>query len=356
MDRYRYRHSHPHPRVQPRRPRHLTWFGLTAAGLAAATAAAVGCVHDVATDGPSAVASSTSALSGDGGGPAARGALVISQVYSGGGLDGSTFDHDFVELLNVSGAPITLDGFSLQVAGPDDDLGSAANAVVALSGTIAAQKYLLVALGGGGVSGTPLPAADLSGSVDLATGAGKVALSPTTDPLACGGTAGSRCSTTKVIDEVGYGLVSDFEGTQPTLPLTNTTAAIRKNGGCTDTNDNRKDFTVDTPAPLNSGSDPAACPTPPVTPQKEAGGPPPPVLDPPLGAEVGGDDSGAARRDAGGNQGGGASGSGCSVGPVGRAWATGTNAQGGTSNLGESLPLLAGLVVLVRRRRRRRRA
>src|SRR5262249_55662654 len=159
--------------------------------------------HDAPSDGPSEIASSASPLTGDAGGTAARGALVISQVYSGGGIDGSTFDHDFVELLNISGSPITLDGFSLPVAGAADDLGSAANAVIPLSGSIASLQYMLVALGGGGAQGTPLPAADLNGAFDLATDAGKVALAPTTDPLACGSSSGSRCSTSKVIDEVG---------------------------------------------------------------------------------------------------------------------------------------------------------
>lgn len=333
-----------------RRHRRLSWVRGTAVGLALAMAAAVGCVDDATqADGLPGVASSTAGLAGDAGTPAARGALVISQVYAGGGLDGSSFDHDFVELLNVSSASITLDGLSLQVAGAADDLGSAPNSIVALSGAIASQQYLLIALGGGGVAGTALPAPDLNGTVDLPTSAGKVALAPTSDPLACGSAAGSRCGT-KVIDQVGYGLVSDFEGTQPTVALTTTTAAIRKTGGCTDANDNRKDFSVDMPAPRNSASNPASCPTQPVQPPKEGGGPPPPVVDPPLGAEVP-FDSGSPKQDAGGSRGAGADTSGCSVGAVGGVWSPSPGHADGPSDPWRVLPLLVGLGVLVRRRR-----
>src|SRR5262249_29465807 len=145
---------------------------------------------------------------------------------------------------------------------------------------------------------SPLPASDLTGSTDLGETEGKVALAPSTAPLACGGSLGTRCAATKVLDVVGYGVVSDFEGNQPVFPLTNVKAAIRKSAGCLDSNDNRSDFTVDTPSPHNNGANPASCPVPPPPPPKEAGGPPPPVVDPPLGAEVP-DGDGGTKRDAG---------------------------------------------------------
>ena len=67
------------------------------------------------------------------------------------------------------------------------------------------------------------------------------------------------------MDFVGYGSAADnFEGTGPTATLSNTTAALRGGGGCTDTDQNSTDFAAGTPAPRNTASPLAPC-----------GGPPP---------------------------------------------------------------------------------
>src|SRR5690606_34435255 len=58
-----------------------------------------------------------------------------------------------------------------------------------------------------------------------------------------------------VIDLVGFGSsANNYEGTGATQTLSNSTAAIRKNGGNQDTNDNSIDFIVTTPAPRNSST------------------------------------------------------------------------------------------------------
>jgi hypothetical protein len=62
-----------------------------------------------------------------------------------------------------------------------------------------------------------------------------------------------------VEDLVGYGSASDFEGAGSTSALSNTSAALRANDGCTDTGDNATDFAAGTPAPRNSASPVNAC-------------------------------------------------------------------------------------------------
>jgi hypothetical protein len=58
-----------------------------------------------------------------------------------------------------------------------------------------------------------------------------------------------------ISDLVGYGsAASCFEGTAPGPLLTNTTALIRKGGGCTDTDNNANDFVVGPPNPRNRSS------------------------------------------------------------------------------------------------------
>src|SRR5262249_27981127 len=56
------------------------------------------------------------------------------------------------------------------------------------------------------------------------------------------------------IDFVGYGTANCFEGSGATPLLTNTTAALRGNGGCLDTNDNANNFVAGAPTPRNSSS------------------------------------------------------------------------------------------------------
>ena len=60
---------------------------------------------------------------------------------------------------------------------------------------------------------------------------------------------------------VGYGPTANCSETSPTPVLANTTAAVRKSNGCTDTNNNNSDFTVVTQPlnPRNSGSPVNVC-------------------------------------------------------------------------------------------------
>lgn len=206
-----------------------------------------------------------------------RGDVVISQVYTGGGAPGAVLNRDYVELFNRTQKTVSLDGLSLQYAENTEDFGS----VLELSGSIPPGGYFLIGLTQGAI-GSAIPAPDATGTIGLALANGKVALVPGTTALGCGGA--TRCESSKLIDLVGYGAVTDFEGNQSVLPLEATKAALRKGDGCTDTNENRADFTVDTPAPRNSETTPAPCPVSPGPGQKDAG-PTPPVVDPPLGEE-----------------------------------------------------------------------
>src|SRR3546814_15956697 len=71
---------------------------------------------------------------------------------------------------------------------------------------------------------------------------GKVALSESTTAL------GGSCPTGNA-DFVGYGSANCSEGSDAAPGLSNTTAALRNGGGCTDTNDTGADFASGTPTP-----------------------------------------------------------------------------------------------------------
>lgn len=194
------------------------------------------------------------------GGPALAQSVVISQVYGGGGNSGAPFSNDYVEVFNRGAATVDLSGWSLQYASATGTGTFAANPVVALNGTLQPGRYLLVALGGG-ANGTALPAPDFSGSTLLAAGAGKLALVSSGGGLACNG-GSTPCTApelARIADLVGYGNANFFEGSAAAPTLSNTTAALRGAGGCSDSNDNAADFAAAAPAPRNATSAAKVC-------------------------------------------------------------------------------------------------
>ncbi|MEX2210453.1 MAG: ExeM/NucH family extracellular endonuclease [Gaiellaceae bacterium] len=188
--------------------------------------------------------------------------LVISQVYGGGGNSGAPFTHDYVEIFNRGATAVSLGGYSVQYASATGTGNFASNPVTALSGTLAPGQYYLVRQSGG-TTGASLPTPDAIGSVNMSATGGKVVLANTTSGLACNGSVGQPCSAAdlaQIVDLVGYGTANFFEGTA-TPALSNTTAALRNTNGCVDTDNNAADFTVGAPAPRNTATPFATCPT-----------------------------------------------------------------------------------------------
>jgi hypothetical protein len=188
---------------------------------------------------------------------AATSDVVVSQIYGGGGNAGATFRNDYVELFNAGSASVDVSGWSVQYA---TAAGTSWQATV-LSGTIAAGRYYLIQLASNADVGAILPTPNATGTSNLAGTSGKIALVRGATALTCGASAGSCSTDPLVADLVGYGDASDFEGSGSTDGLSNTLAAVRANGGCTDTGNNAADFTADTPAPRNSSSAAHSCGT-----------------------------------------------------------------------------------------------
>ncbi len=186
--------------------------------------------------------------------------IIISQIYGGGGNSGAPYTNDFIELFNLGTSPVSLSGWSVQYAGAT----STSWAITNLTGSLAPGQYYLVQLSGGtGCSGNPcgmaLPAAQATGTMNMAANAGKVALMNTTIAL-----TGSGCPfAANVVDFIGYGTGGSgadcFEGSGSAPTLSNTTSALRSGNSCTDTDNNVNDFTATTPAPRNSSSTLALC-------------------------------------------------------------------------------------------------
>ncbi|EXG80933.1 lamin tail domain-containing protein [Cryptosporangium arvum] len=146
--------------------------------------------------------------------------LVISQIYGGGGESGSIWTADFIELTNRGDEPVNLRGWSVQYAPPRER----GWGVTELSGSIPAGGRYLIAQAGGPNGTTHLPKADVTGSLDLGSTSGKVALVHAVETLHCV----ASCTTVEgVRDFVGYGNADDAEG-RPAPALSNTTSIVRR--------------------------------------------------------------------------------------------------------------------------------
>ena len=170
----------------------------------------------------------------------------ISQAYGAGGNSGAAYKNDYVELYNAGSNLVSLNGYSIQFA---SGTGSAWT-VINLSGNIQAKGYFLVAATAG-ANGASIPAADVTGSLNLAATSGKVALVSNTTALSGVNPSGG----TTVVDLIGFGTgTTGYEGAGPAAAPSTSNAAFRKNNGETDSNDNAADFVAAAANPRNSAS------------------------------------------------------------------------------------------------------
>ncbi|HEX6832575.1 MAG TPA: lamin tail domain-containing protein, partial [Rudaea sp.] len=176
----------------------------------------------------------------------AQAQVVISQIYGGGGNSNATYTNDFIELFNAGSTAQSLNGLSVQYASAAGT--SWSNLTTLPNVTLQPGRYLLIQESSGGATGVPLPTADVpNGSINLSAGSGKVALVNGTAPIASGTTCPSGAA---ILDFVAYGSASCPSPTGTVL--TSSTAAIRKNGGCTHSGNNASDFDSGTPTPRNN--------------------------------------------------------------------------------------------------------
>jgi predicted extracellular nuclease len=192
----------------------------------------------------------------------ATAAVVISQVYGGGGNSGATYKNDFIELFNNGSDAVSVSGWSVQYGSA---AGTGWSATALPNVTLQPGQYLLVQETAGTGGTTSLPTPDAIGTLSLSGSSGKVALVSSTAAL-----TGTAPTGAAVKDLVSYGSTATGAETSPAPGLSNTTAALRAFNGCQDSNDNSADFSAAAPAPRNSASALAPCDgstgTPPTTP------------------------------------------------------------------------------------------
>jgi len=189
--------------------------------------------------------------------------VVISEVFGAGGNSGSVYTNDFIELYNNGDTAVDLSTWSVQYAATTGTSWQRTN----LGGSIAAKSFFLIQEAAGTGGTTPLPSPEVTATIPMAGGAGKVALVSNQSTLGCGrdcDTAGS------VVDFVGYGTgTDDFAGSGPTGTLSSTSSAQRTLDPFTNAGNNAIDFTVAAPTPK-------AAPVPPPPPIDCSASPTPP--------------------------------------------------------------------------------
>ncbi|WP_409268066.1 ExeM/NucH family extracellular endonuclease [Massilia sp. BHUDP2] len=162
--------------------------------------------------------------------------VVISQVYGAGGNANAAWNRDFIELFNRSDKAVSLGGLSLQyqAAGASSNWAS----FTALPNVMLEPgQYFLVGAASGGSVGASIGDVDHStNSINMSGTTGKIALAESITLLTVADGGG------KLVDLVGFGTASRYEGTAAAPAPSNTTSIQRLALGCTDTDQNAADF------------------------------------------------------------------------------------------------------------------
>jgi hypothetical protein len=174
--------------------------------------------------------------------------VLVNEVYGGGGNSGATWRSDFVELANPTSTAVDVTGWTVRYFSAAGTTPSGTPTV--LSGSIAPLHTFLVQESTGAGGTTDLPTPDATGTLTMSASSGRIEL------LDAAGT---------LVDQVGYGSSSTFEGTGAAPSLSNTTSDSRISP-CVDTDNNSADFAAGQPSPQSSSAAPFECAvTPPVS-------------------------------------------------------------------------------------------
>jgi len=177
--------------------------------------------------------------------------IVISQVYSRGGEAGATYRSDFVELFNRGAASVDVSGWTVEIKGLEGQPATTtAFSFASNNSVILPGKHFLFEFARG-TEGQEILLADFpafSFSPNLSGAGAYVALYRGSHTV----TFGSCPSGADLVDFVGYGTAACREGFASAPAPSAAQALVRRDGGCTDTDDNSADFQLGTPTPRNS--------------------------------------------------------------------------------------------------------
>jgi len=167
--------------------------------------------------------------------------VVLSEVYGGGGNSGAPYLNDFIELYNKGTSAVDLGSWSVQYASST----GTTYAKTDLTGTVQPGAFYLVQEAKGTGPAAALPTPDATGTINLSSTSGKVALVSNQTALTCG----STCSAAPgVVDFVGFGTADDHPGAA--APAASNVQSVQRNPGPgTNTGSNAADLALGSPTP-----------------------------------------------------------------------------------------------------------
>jgi hypothetical protein len=185
--------------------------------------------------------------------------IVISQIYTRGGEPGAIYQNDFIELYNRGNSIVDINGWTLHIATVEGSFASDFGVHFTSSSSIPIfpGMHMLFTFTTGGANGQPLSGDFPLPFVSLGSTSGRIILLGKDKTLPAGCPA-SPDPTGAVVDYVGYGTATCFEGAVAPVPAA-TKSLTRINGGCTDTNNNLADFPLADPNPRGFSSPIVLC-------------------------------------------------------------------------------------------------
>jgi len=180
--------------------------------------------------------------------PSSSSSVVISQIYGGGGTTGATFNTNFIELFNRGTSTVDLNQWSIRITTANGTAIVGISFVSSNSIPLMPGQYALVGVGTPTANGQPVNADfPIPNPATIGTSGQVMLMKPNANVP-----SGVPCPlpNSGIADFVGFGNTATCsEGSGPVPTLSNTTAALRKSGGCTDSDSNVGDFTVSAPTP-----------------------------------------------------------------------------------------------------------
>jgi endonuclease/exonuclease/phosphatase family metal-dependent hydrolase len=175
--------------------------------------------------------------------------IVINQIFGAGGNSGSSLNADFIELYNLTSSAINISGYSIQYASSG---GTTATVNLLPSGaSIPAHGYYTAAATPSATVGACFAEDAVVSTIAFSGTSGKIYLVSSTTALTAAQIAAPDNATTSptVVDMIGYGVATVYEGSGPAPIETVTTGDIRTN--FIDTDNNAADFTANTVSASN---------------------------------------------------------------------------------------------------------
>jgi hypothetical protein len=185
--------------------------------------------------------------------------IRISQIYTRGGESGAIYQNDFIELYNRGNSVVDINGWTLNITTFEGSSGTNffARFVSSSSVPFVPGAHMLFTFTTGGTNGQPLNGDFPFPFGSLGSTSGQIVLLAKDKTLPAGCPA-SPDLTGAVVDYVGYGTATCFEGAVTLAPPA-TKSLTRINGGCTDTNNNLADFSFADPNPHTLTSPAVLC-------------------------------------------------------------------------------------------------